>query len=174
MVSRTTRYALIILGHLANQGEAWCPVAGIAAATGVPANYLSKILNRLAKYGVVDSLKGWGGGFRLRPEALQRPIRDVLVILEGHEPAGIQACMFGFPRCDDADPCPLHDDWKQIRQTYDRMLGETTIGELRTSGSRKSCHGRPEPGPAASPPRVPPKRTSGATPARRPGVRRQA
>ena len=172
MVSQTTRYALIILGHLANQGEAWCPVAGIAEATSVPANYLSKILNRLAKHGVVDSLKGWGGGFRLRPEALDRPIRDVLVILDGHEPDGIRACIFGFPRCDDADPCPLHDHWKQIRQSYDRMLGETTIGGLRTSGPRKSRRCGPPQRPPASPPRVPPARTARATPARKSGVRR--
>jgi Rrf2 family protein len=171
MVSQTTRYALIILGHLANQGEAWCPVAGIAEATCVPANYLSKILNRLAKYGVVDSLKGWGGGFRLRPEALERPIRDVLVILDGQEPDGVQACIFGFPRCDDADPCPLHDHWKQIRQTYDRMLGETIIGELRTGGPRKSRRCGPEQGPAAPPRRVPPARTSRITATRKPGAR---
>lgn len=149
MVSQTTRYALIILGHLANRPRSWCPVAEISRETRVPANYLSKILNRLAKYRIVDALKGWGGGYRLRQDSLERPIRDVLYILEGHDAGGMQECVFGLPRCDDAAPCPLHHHWKAIRESYDRMLGETRIGELcgRENGRPKtrSRPGRPKP-----------------------------
>lgn len=134
MVSRTTRYALIIVGHLVNRQDAWCPVKEIAEETGVPANYLSKILNRLAKEGVVDSLKGWGGGFRIRPEVLGRPIVEILRVVEGRAPGGLQPCIFGFPECDDTAPCPLHDQWKEVCQSYDRMMEGTTIASLRVSG----------------------------------------
>lgn len=131
MVSQTTRYALQILGYLVSrQGER---VRGdeVATATGIPANYLSKILNQLRKSGIVDSQKGWGGGFMVRPEALNRPIRDVVAVFEGEQaPNAIQVCVFGLPQCSDESPCPLHTYWGKIRDTYNEMLQEKTIGEL--------------------------------------------
>lgn len=142
MVSQTTRYGLIILGHLADRRDTWCPVDEIARATCIPANYLAKILNRLAKEGVVDSLKGWGGGYRLRPSAAERPIRDVILILEGSEPDVIQECMFGLPQCDEKAPCPLHEHWRGIRESYERMMSGISIGELRSDGAssaRRRC-----------------------------------
>ncbi len=132
MVSQTTRYAFQILGYLAaKEGER---VRGdeIARDTGIPANYLSKILNQLRKSGMVTSQKGWGGGFMLRPEALERPIYDVLAIFDGADRRGPAACVFGLPKCDDANPCPLHPHWAKIRETYNEMLGQTRIANLKS------------------------------------------
>ncbi len=133
MVNQTTRYALIIVGHLVNRRDSWSPVKEIAEETGVPANYLSKILNRLAKEGVVDSLKGWGGGFRIRQEVLDRPIIEILRGLEGRGPGALHPCIFGFPECDDAAPCPLHEQWKRVCESYDRMMEGTPIAALQVS-----------------------------------------
>lgn len=131
MVSQTTRYALLILGYLAHEEQEMAPGGRIARDTGVPANYLSKILNQLRKGGLVEAQKGWGGGFRLRPEASDRPLVDVVRIFEGENPAGIPPCVFGLPRCDDGNPCPLHPYWTGIRDTYGEMLRTTTVGDLR-------------------------------------------
>lgn len=131
MVSQTSRYALHILGYLvANTGRL---VRGeeIATATGIPSNYLSKILSQLRKNGLVTSQKGWGGGFAVREQALERPIRDVLAIIDGAEATRRTDCVFGLPACDVDNPCPLHSHWEMIRQTYDTMLSDTRIGDLR-------------------------------------------
>lgn len=86
MISLTGGYALRILGHLADRREEWLQSQAVAAATGIPANYLSKILNQLRKCGLVESRKGWGGGFRIRRRALGAPIVEVLDRIEGpHE-----------------------------------------------------------------------------------------
>ncbi|MBK7702551.1 MAG: Rrf2 family transcriptional regulator [bacterium] len=106
----------------------------------MPANYLSKILSRLAKDGVVESLKGWGGGYRIRPASLKRPIGDVLAIIDGKGAAGVSPCVFGFESCDDAAPCPLHNQWSLVRDSYEGMLDNTTIAGLRSpagAGSRR-------------------------------------
>ncbi|MCU0305851.1 MAG: Rrf2 family transcriptional regulator [Thermoanaerobaculales bacterium] len=130
MVSRTTRYALQILGYLAARGEERVAGEEIARATGIPANYLSKILNLLRKNDLVDSQKGWGGGFSLRREALGRPIADVLAAIEGANATVRTECLFGLPSCDCENPCPLHSYWESIRQTYNTMLREVTVGDL--------------------------------------------
>ena len=130
MMNQTSRYAMNILGFLAgNQGRR-TRSEEIARATGIPANYLSKILNQLRKQALVDSEKGWGGGFQLRPEALQTPIAEVLAIVEGVDSIQRKDCLFGLAECDADDPCPLHPYWEKIRNSYHEMLAETRIADL--------------------------------------------
>ena len=131
MVSLTGRYALRILGYLAEKPETWVQGSQIAADTGIPANYLSKIMNQLRKKGYVESQRGWGGGFLLTKKALKIRIHDVLTHLEG--PRDDTTCIFGLRDCDENDPCPLHDRWEAIRTGYMDMLRQVTIGDLRFS-----------------------------------------
>jgi Rrf2 family protein len=129
VVSLTGKYALRILGYLAEKPETWVQGGQIAAATGIPANYLSKIMNQLRKRGYVESQRGWGGGFLLREDVLKTRIHDVLTDLEG--PRDDTTCIFGLRDCDEQDPCPLHDRWEAIRSGYKDMLQQVTIGDLR-------------------------------------------
>ena len=55
MFSETSRYALRTLGYLATHRDRWILAREIAEATGVPPDYLSKILARLRKRGFVTS-----------------------------------------------------------------------------------------------------------------------
>jgi len=128
MVSQTGKYALRILGYLADHPDQWLQGREIALATGIPANYLSKILNQLRKRGLVFSQKGWGGGFLLKPEALSVPIAEVLELFEGRRDA--QECIFELKPCDADNPCPLHQHWERIRGEYEGMLSSTTVGDL--------------------------------------------
>jgi len=105
----------------------------IAATTGIPANYLSKILNQLRKAGMVESRKGWGGGFRLEEAAAVRPIRDVLAAIDGVASTERSDCVFGLPACDPDHPCPLHGYWEQIRSTFDDMLSHNKVGDLTSA-----------------------------------------
>jgi Rrf2 family iron-sulfur cluster assembly transcriptional regulator len=134
MVSQTARYALHILGFLAGRSGEMVSGDEIAATTGIPANYLSKILNQLRKAGMVESRKGWGGGFRLEPAAAARPIRDVLAAIDGVASTERSDCVFGLPECDPDHPCPLHGYWEQIRSTFDEMLSTNMVGDLAASG----------------------------------------
>ncbi|MFO7609904.1 MAG: Rrf2 family transcriptional regulator [Candidatus Krumholzibacteriia bacterium] len=130
MVSRTAKYALKVLGFLVGTRGSRVPGGEIARLTGVPANYLSKILNQLRKQGIVEAEKGWGGGFELRPEALRRPIRDVLIAIEGPESVDRKDCVFGLPECDVENPCPLHPWWEKIKEVHADMLENATIADL--------------------------------------------
>lgn len=130
MLSQTSRYALHLLGALMARSGERLGTRELATMTGVPANYLSKILNQLAKRGIVDSQKGWGGGFTIVPTALGMPIKEVLAVFEGDARAVPRDCAFGLAACDGDHPCPLHSDWERIRDGYARMVTETTIGQL--------------------------------------------
>jgi len=128
MISQTGRYALRILGYLADHQGQWIQGSQIAADTGIPANYLSKILNQLRKRGFVLSQKGWGGGFLFKEDASRVPIVHVLDLFEGPKENG--QCIFGMRKCDSQNPCPLHEQWAQIQDAYHEMLESKTVGDL--------------------------------------------
>ncbi len=132
MLTQTSRYALRILGHLADHRGATLRGDEIARATGIPANYLVKLLNQLRKRGFVDSQKGWGGGFRLREQALEAPIAEVVELFDG--PADQTTCVFERRRCNESRPCPLHHHWERVRSSYSIMLAAVRLRDLATGG----------------------------------------
>jgi Rrf2 family transcriptional regulator, iron-sulfur cluster assembly transcription factor len=135
MVSRTGRYALRILGYLADRPYEWVQGSQIASETGIPANYLSKILNQLRKRGFVSSQKGWGGGFLFKEQASRIPIAQVLDLFEGPKEKG--QCLFGLGECDAKNPCPLHAHWEKIQESYADMLNSITVGDLRSASKNR-------------------------------------
>jgi Rrf2 family protein len=133
VITQTGRYAIRILGHLAEHPGEMLSGTEIAAATGIPANYLVKILNQLRKRGFVESQKGWGGGFALRPETLGVSIADVIELFEG--PEDHTGCVFELKECDEEHPCPLHQHWEKVRSSYRVMLSSVKIGHLAKAAS---------------------------------------
>lgn len=134
MLSQTSRYALHILGVLAARSGDQVRGEDVAEATGVPVNYLQKIMGQLRKAGLVEAKRGWHGGFKLRESALDRPIRDALVALDGLDAVKRQDCAFGLPSCDAEHPCPLHTQWEEIRGRYLEMISGTRIRDLASPG----------------------------------------
>ncbi len=115
MLSQTSDYALRAVLVLAREFDKRALRADeIAAATGAPANYLSKTLNALAKAGVLTSARGPQGGFSLAvpPESLS--IARVVDCFESRKPQ--TQCILGGGACNPAKPCSAHHKWSEITQ----------------------------------------------------------
>ena len=115
MLSQTSDYALRAVLVLAREFDKRALRADeIAAATGAPANYLSKTLNALTKAGVLKSARGPQGGFSLAvpPESLS--IARVVDCFESRKPQ--TRCILGGGPCDPANPCSAHHRWSEITQ----------------------------------------------------------
>lgn len=134
MLSQTGRYALHILGHLASRPFDQIRGEDVAEATGVPVNYLQKIMGQLRKAGLVEARRGWRGGFKLRESALDRPLKDALVAIDGLDSVERQDCAFGLPSCDAEHPCALHPQWEEVRGRYLGMISGTRIRDLASPG----------------------------------------
>ena len=129
-VSKTTRYALQAATDLAKRWDENAPsqAAEIADRTGVPKNYLSKVLHQLARGGVCLSERGPKGGFRLARNPSEIPLAEVV---EAVDPSMTdRQCLLGRPACRDSDPCPAHAQWKTISEELDRFLHETSLADL--------------------------------------------
>ena len=76
---------------------------------------------------LVHSRRGRGGGFSLR-----KPPREIrfLDILEASEfERSLRPCAFGWGECDDNQPCPLHDTWTELKETFVRWASEKTLAD---------------------------------------------
>ncbi len=132
MLSRTSEYALraVLLLSRRDNGE---PLAAEAVATalGVPGNYLSKVLNRLTRRGVLESVRGPGGGFRLARRPEQIAVADI--VGEFDERSGLSGCVLSERACDAGAPCEAHESWSRWSGQLRRLLEGTTVADFLTT-----------------------------------------
>lgn len=129
ILSRTSQYAVQALIYMATQPSA-TPVLNkdIASKLGVPAPYLAKILQNLAKGNLLFSFRGRLGGFCLRENGDQVTLMQILLLTEG--PAFTQSCLLGLKKCSDETACPLHFRWLPVKKKIIDVLEETTLDKL--------------------------------------------
>lgn len=129
MLSATAVHALRALTVLARQEGRAMLGRDLSAASGVPANFLSKILLELKRVGIVDAVRGTGGGYRLRkpPESIH-----LVEVVRLFDPARANPeCLLGGGReCSDQEPCPAHHAWREVRRTFIDFLDGTTLDEI--------------------------------------------
>lgn len=129
MISRTSIHAARALTFLADLSpQEYAGAAAIARATGAPRNYLGKLLKTLSESGLVESQKGFGGGFRLARPADKISLFDVVEPLE--KVSRWNGCFLGRKKCTDSAPCAVHGKWSRIRTDYLEFLRQTSIHDL--------------------------------------------
>ncbi len=130
-LTATARYALkavVALARLETDGRAAVPMAEIAGVTGVPRNYLSKILHRLTVEGVLRSTRGPGGGFSLAVPAETLLLATVIAPF-GTDGRGI-LCLLEDRPCDLDRPCVAHDEWVGVARVVADFFQTMTVGQL--------------------------------------------
>lgn len=138
-LSQTAEYALRAMAWIASR-PAGGPVLAreLSQGTGIPAQYLAKILRRLVLAGILVSRKGRGGGFTLARPADRIRFRDVLTAVDAYPRE--DRCAFGWGACDAAHPCPLHDSWGGMSGRFRVWAEQTTFKGM------KAATRRPRPG----------------------------
>lgn len=100
----------------------------ISSGIDSPESFLAKILQDLTRKGIVYSVKGPNGGFYMDAQSLKQPLSEVVKAVDGE---GIfRGCGLGLQYCSESNPCPLHNEFKDIRNKIQAMMQHTTIGEF--------------------------------------------
>lgn len=129
--SQTAEYALRAMAYLAAWGDGQALNAQVLSeGTGIPLAYLSKVLRRLVRAGLLESQRGHGGGFSLRRAPGQISLHDILQAVDALEPPN--RCVFGEPACDEAQPCLLHPAWSRLKTLFQAWATETTLADLQS------------------------------------------
>jgi Rrf2 family transcriptional regulator, nitric oxide-sensitive transcriptional repressor len=125
--SQTVEYALRAVVHLASRSPDPQTTDQIAKATRVPRAYLSKVLQGLARGGIVESHRGLGGGVALTqsPEEL-----TILQVVTAVEPIGrIRTCPLGLA-AHGVHLCPLHRRLDNALALVEEAFASTTLAEV--------------------------------------------
>lgn len=133
MITKTGLHAVRAVVALAKlPAGSFAGAAHVAKEIGAPQNYLAKLLQILAREGIVESQKGLGGGFRLARDPRKISLLEVVEPIE--HVSRWAGCILGHAECNDNAPCAIHDRWKTVRNAYLRLLKGTTIAELAAKG----------------------------------------
>jgi Rrf2 family protein len=131
-LSKKVDYALIALMHLAHQDQAgesgaWS-AREIAKGCGLPPDLLAKILQRLARDGIVVSHQGTKGGYSLGRPADHIDVVSVMEAVDG--PLSITQCYTDDGACDQLDTCSVKSPLQRLNDRVLRMLQEVTIAKI--------------------------------------------
>jgi len=125
VLANASRYAVQALALLAKADGKPLLVKDIASAAGVPAPYLAKIVQTLAKKGIARTQRGIGGGVALARPASGISLHDIACALD--DPCVIDRCLLGVRRCTD-ERCDLcRRFWRPHQASFTAFLRTTTI-----------------------------------------------
>ncbi len=112
-------------------------VQEIAISKHLPAHFLSKILNQLVKKELLLSYKGQGGGYRLRKNASEISILDVINALDGN--VLFEKCGLLFQDCSTDHSCPIHDSFRQEMNVMESLFTTKKLSDNDMMQMAKSC-----------------------------------
>jgi len=127
MISQTVEYALRAVTHLAMNPTTSCTTQQIAEATQVPAAYLSKVLQALARADIVRSQRGIGGGVTLAVDPEELTIFDVVNVVDPLK--RITTCPLDL-KSHGTNLCPLHRRLDNAMAHVKEALEGTTLAEV--------------------------------------------
>jgi Rrf2 family protein len=130
MLARNTEYAIraLVYIRLMNWENKKPGVNEIARGIEAPEAYMAKILQVLTRHRIVNSRKGRGGGFHFTDVSNSPTLYDVILVIEGD--ACFKKCAFGFMNCSDVNPCPLHEHYVSIRESFHSLARSETIDSI--------------------------------------------
>lgn len=136
MFSKACEYAIRATVYLAQKtsDEERLGVEAIAEGIDAPKAFVAKILQQLNREAVIRSTKGPNGGFFLTEELKAQPVWNVLVAFAEEE--RLTNCVMGLHLCNDKKPCPLHVQYKDIRQQLVQLFREKKIRDMAETMKR--------------------------------------
>lgn len=135
-LSRESEYGLEGLRVLARQPEGTVMLLQeIAAAGDLPARFLAKIFQKLARRGLLRSHRGVVRGYSLARPSASISAREILYAIEGDDL--FERCAFWPSRCNGARPCILHHEWNsRLRPAFKEVLEGITLERIAAEPSR--------------------------------------
>ena len=134
LYSKGCEYAIRALVDLAARGPGTnATVRSLCRRARLPEPSTRKMLQALAKRGILRSITGPRGGYQLarRPAAIN--ILEVIQAVDG--PDTLAGCVLGLPACYDHAPCALHGAWKKTRHVLVPALERLTLEDIRHAGN---------------------------------------
>ncbi|MGM0568189.1 MAG: RrF2 family transcriptional regulator [Elusimicrobiota bacterium] len=127
-ISTKGRYAVRCMLNLAiHGGEPSVPVSRISKEEDISANYIEQLFLKLKKAGLVESVRGRSGGYRLLKEPEEITAAGIIEAVEG--PIVTVDCV-REGNCERYDACTTKYLWEVLSKKIEEVLGNTTLKDL--------------------------------------------
>ena len=140
-LTRAADYGVRVMIHLAGpHTDERVSLPALAEASDAPESFLSKVLQALARAGLISSRRGQSGGFRISPRGREASMLEVIEAIDG--PICLNVCLVSGRSCHRKAQCPAHPVWAQAQMAMLDVLSAARIADLAS--------GTPEPASAAA------------------------
>jgi Predicted transcriptional regulator len=127
LTCKTAIKAVIYLASKFGSGEK-AGIKEIAEFIDASEHTVGKMLQTLVKAGVINSLKGPTGGFYITAAQKDQPIINIVEAIDGENV--FNQCGLGLSKCSATHPCPIHDDYKIVRDLFENMCKQKNVSDL--------------------------------------------
>jgi Rrf2 family iron-sulfur cluster assembly transcriptional regulator len=146
-LSTKGRYAVMAMADLAGHEASARPVslADIAQRQEISLSYLEQLFAKLRRGGLVTSVRGPGGGYRLSRAASEVRIADIIIAVD--EPMTATRCKVGSPKgcTGTSSRCVTHDLWEELGRQIQVFLSSVSLADVvekRVLGRTRPCNGQ--------------------------------
>ena len=129
-LTKKADYGLIALRHLATAygGNTAASAKDIADAYRIPLPLLSKILQQLARTGLLASEQGTRGGYKLARDPREISAFEVIRAIDG--PIILTHCFTEHAECDQSDLCPVREPLRKVHEGILKLLSSISIWDM--------------------------------------------
>ncbi len=130
LISSKGRYALRIMLELAEHyGEAFIPMKDMAQRQGISKGYIAQIMPILSKNGLVDSIHGKGGGYRLTRPPQECTVGEILHLTE-ESLAPVSCLQCDAAPCERAAHCKTLPVWRKMEAITNAYIDSLTLQDI--------------------------------------------
>ncbi len=140
MLSLTCKTAIKAVIYLASKYESGekAGIKEIAEFINASEHTVGKFLQVLVKEGVINSVKGPNGGFYVSAKQWGQPIMNIVAAIDGREI--FEQCGLGLSKCSATHPCPIHNDYKGVRDQFRALCQQKRVGDLCETVNDKQAY----------------------------------
>lgn len=132
-LSKKADYGLIAMRHLATHaGDGSCSAGDIAHEYGISAPLLAKILQKLARRGLVVARHGSSGGYQLARDPAEITALEVIDAIDG--PLRITSCTTTRGECEQTNTCTVREPLRRVNESILQVLGTVTLSQMAQPG----------------------------------------
>ena len=125
-LTKKADYGLMAMKHLAEHADQGaCSAKDVAEAYSIPQEALAKILQRLAKVGLIRSQHGMNGGYTLTRDPKRISAFEVIKAIDG--PLFITSCVSVRGECGQSNRCTIREPLRKVNESIEQVLKNIMI-----------------------------------------------
>ncbi len=128
-LSRLADYSVVLMTYLASHAERPQSALDLTIASGLPGPTVGKLLNMLARAGLLTSYRGVGGGYALTRAPADISVAQVIYAVDG--PIALTECIHDASgECDFEASCPARGSWQVINDAVRTTLNNVSLADV--------------------------------------------